>query len=202
MSRELGPSVVAAVPKVDPETGLVRPAHGVSVFDNPASVTTKGFTPHRIDQSASRTSCISFSADRIRITSRSCQVDEPLNRNPGGIGAAMSATEAQIADRYRDLTMEWAALRDHPKKANRVFRRHHAYYKEIRDLPEGRRALRDLMTDPEAPVRLLAATHSLRFAPAEAQAALMELENSEGICAVDAKFALMNFRAGRLDLDW
>jgi RHS repeat-associated protein len=35
--------------KVDPETGLVRGTHGVSVFDNPDSVSSKGFTPHQID---------------------------------------------------------------------------------------------------------------------------------------------------------
>jgi hypothetical protein len=35
--------------KVDAATGTVRPTHGVSVFDNPGSVTSKGFTPHEID---------------------------------------------------------------------------------------------------------------------------------------------------------
>lgn len=114
----------------------------------------------------------------------------------------MSVTDAEIVERYRDLTMEWAALRDDPKKANRIFRRHHAYYKEIRDLPEGQRALRALLSAPEAPVRLLAATHSLRFAPAEAEPILMELESSGDIYAMDAKYTLLNFRAGRLDLDW
>jgi hypothetical protein len=37
--------------KVDPETGLVRDTHGVSVFDNAGSVSSKGFTPHEINQS-------------------------------------------------------------------------------------------------------------------------------------------------------
>lgn len=30
-------------------TGFVKPTHGVSVFDNPDSVVSKGFEPHRID---------------------------------------------------------------------------------------------------------------------------------------------------------
>ncbi len=36
--------------KVDPESGLVKPTHGVSVFDNAESVASKGFTPHKIDE--------------------------------------------------------------------------------------------------------------------------------------------------------
>ncbi|WP_217208954.1 polymorphic toxin-type HINT domain-containing protein [Streptomyces sp. AC550_RSS872] len=38
--------------KVDRETGFVRETHGVSVFDNPGSVTSNGFVPHMIDQSS------------------------------------------------------------------------------------------------------------------------------------------------------
>ncbi|MVO18482.1 hypothetical protein [Parasedimentitalea huanghaiensis] len=37
--------------KVDPATGFVKPTHGVSVFDNPESVASKGFDPHQIDRS-------------------------------------------------------------------------------------------------------------------------------------------------------
>lgn len=38
--------------KVDPNTGFVKDTHGVSVFDNPSSVSSKGFVPHRVDQSS------------------------------------------------------------------------------------------------------------------------------------------------------
>jgi hypothetical protein len=38
--------------KVDPKTGFVRETHGVSVFDNSGSVSSKGFIPHRIDESS------------------------------------------------------------------------------------------------------------------------------------------------------
>jgi len=37
--------------KVDPKSGVVKDSHGVSVFDNPASVSKNGFTPHRVDES-------------------------------------------------------------------------------------------------------------------------------------------------------
>ena len=38
--------------KVDPATGTVKPTHGVSVFDNPGSVTSNGFVPHEVDLSS------------------------------------------------------------------------------------------------------------------------------------------------------
>ncbi|MEV4110944.1 polymorphic toxin-type HINT domain-containing protein [Nonomuraea sp. NPDC049695] len=38
--------------KVDAETGFVRETHGISVFDNPESVSLKGFVPHQIDESS------------------------------------------------------------------------------------------------------------------------------------------------------
>ena len=38
--------------KVDPATGFVKDSHGVSVFDNPQSVSSKGFVPHQVDQSS------------------------------------------------------------------------------------------------------------------------------------------------------
>jgi hypothetical protein len=38
--------------RVDPAAGYVKETHGVSAFDNPASVQAKGFVPHRIDQSS------------------------------------------------------------------------------------------------------------------------------------------------------
>lgn len=114
----------------------------------------------------------------------------------------MNVSEEQILDRYRELAVQWSRLRDDPKKANRVFKRHHAYYKEIRGVPEGQRALRVLLNDPEAAVRLLAATHLLPLAANEAEPVLTELERGGDIYALDAKYTLMNFRAGRLDLDW
>ena len=38
--------------KVDPKTGFVKDTHGVSVFDNPLSVSSKGYVPHRVDQNS------------------------------------------------------------------------------------------------------------------------------------------------------
>lgn len=114
----------------------------------------------------------------------------------------MTAARAEIRDHYRGLALEWAAARSDPKKANRIFRRHHAYYKSIRDIPDGQQALLELLSDPEPSVRVLAATHALTFAPEPAGAVLSELEQGADVYAVDAKYTLINFRTGRLDLDW
>jgi hypothetical protein len=38
--------------KVDPATGLVKGTHGVSIFDNPASVAGPGFVPNEIDMNS------------------------------------------------------------------------------------------------------------------------------------------------------
>jgi hypothetical protein len=35
--------------KIDKNTNLVKPTHGISVFDNPESLLKKGFTPNLLD---------------------------------------------------------------------------------------------------------------------------------------------------------
>lgn len=114
----------------------------------------------------------------------------------------MSAGENEIASRYRELCLDWARLRLDPEKANRAFKKHHAYYKSIRNLPHGQQAIRALLTDPDASVRLLAATHSLAFSPDPAELVLTELSLGGDMYALDAKYTLMSFRTGGLDLDW
>jgi len=43
------PSFAPRLGEYKVQDGLVQPTHGVSVFDNPNSVTSKGFDPHQID---------------------------------------------------------------------------------------------------------------------------------------------------------
>ncbi len=78
--------------KVDPETGLVRDTHGVSVFDNPDSVSSKGFTPHEINPSTI--------PDELRIIQRGQDphhyeiVPQPgANLTPAQFGACLSRIE-------------------------------------------------------------------------------------------------------------
>ena len=114
----------------------------------------------------------------------------------------MTLSEAEILERYRILALDWAAAKREPKKANRNFKKHHDFYTEIRDLEVGRRVIESLLDDPEPPVRLLAATHALPFASARAEAVLGDLERGSGVYAMDAKYTLMNFRTGKINLDW
>ncbi|MNL04594.1 hypothetical protein D3C87_1251660 [compost metagenome] len=53
-SRKCEPANFRAKPgeyKIDPKTGLVKTTHGVSIFNNPESVASKGFDPNKIDMS-------------------------------------------------------------------------------------------------------------------------------------------------------
>jgi hypothetical protein len=111
-------------------------------------------------------------------------------------------TEQDFRDRYRSLALDWAAAHDDPKKANRIFKTHHAFYKEIRNQEIGRLAIESLLDDPEPAVRVLAATHALPFSPAHGEHVLEELQRGSGVFAIDAKYTLISFRTGTLDLDW
>ena len=113
----------------------------------------------------------------------------------------MSGSYEEIRERYRKSALEWAAASDNPDLANRLFDRLYALYKVIRDLEDGKRALVSLMNDPEVPVRLMAATHSLPIAPEIAQQVLEDLERRADLYSVTAKYTLKGWRAGKLDLD-
>lgn len=114
----------------------------------------------------------------------------------------MTAQIAEIREQYRSLALAWAAAHANPSEANRLFKQHHAYYKMIRDTPEGRAAILSLLDDPDASVRSLAGTHALRIDPVRAEPVLEQLASGGGYTGVDAKYTLIKFRAGRLNLDW
>ena len=111
-------------------------------------------------------------------------------------------SETQIRDHYRELAVDWSQAQGDPKAANKLFRAHHAYYKSIRDLPEGRSAISGLVHDIDSAVRLLAATHSLAWDRDGAIAALTELERGGSLYAIDAEYTLKSYREGKLNLDW
>jgi hypothetical protein len=87
-----------------------------------------------------------------------------------------AASVDELRNQYRDLVLAWETERDNPNKANKISRRHHAFYKSIRDSAEGRGAIVGLMGDPVTAVRLLAATHSLRWLPERAESVLEHIE--------------------------
>jgi hypothetical protein len=53
-AKDGGPSFVPRPNdyKVDPESGFVKETHGVSLFNNAGSITSRGFDPHAIDMNS------------------------------------------------------------------------------------------------------------------------------------------------------
>ncbi|MBO0813480.1 MAG: DUF2019 domain-containing protein [Microlunatus sp.] len=88
------------------------------------------------------------------------------------------------------------------KKANRIFDQVHALAKKLRQTPAGRTGLLGLTAHEISGVRLLAATECLAWSPEVAVPVLEAIEGSGGLHAVSAKYTLMSYRAGTLDLDW
>jgi hypothetical protein len=109
---------------------------------------------------------------------------------------------ARVQDVYRRQLVEWAESQGDPKRANRLFREHHEYYKSIRGSEEGRAAISGLLTDPVEAVCLVAATHSLAWDEPKAIAVLDDLQTHPNLFSVDAKYTLKSYRDGRLNLDW
>jgi hypothetical protein len=114
----------------------------------------------------------------------------------------MTSTAEELRAQYRDLVLAWAAAGADPKKANKVFTKHHAFYKKVRETAEGREAILGLLDDPQTAVRLMAAAHSLRWEPERAEAALEAIEREMSLHGVTAKYTLQEHRRGRLNLDW
>lgn len=114
----------------------------------------------------------------------------------------MSQMFEEIQLRYRRLALEWLAASGDANRANRIFKRHHTYYKEIRNTPDGQYAIEGLLSDPVPEIRLLAATHCLRIVPNAAVSVLEDLAAGTGRAAIDAIYTLESYRKGRLNLDW
>jgi len=111
------------------------------------------------------------------------------------------ATDELIAE-YRSTAIAWDVLQSDAKKANPLFDRLHVLFKQLRTEQSGRDAIAALMDDPATGVRLMAAGHSLAWAPEKAIRALETIEAGHGLHAVTAKYTLKSFREGRLNMDW
>lgn len=103
---------------------------------------------------------------------------------------------------YRSLVTSWAAASASAEHANAVFDSVHLLYKRLRQTREGRAAIAGLITDPDAAVRLMAATHSLAWDPVSSETVLSALAESEGLHSLSAKWTLESFHRGTLNLDW
>lgn len=114
----------------------------------------------------------------------------------------MTDEVGRMAAEYRSLLVEWSLSRNSPKRANLLFRKNHELYKKLRVTEEGRNAIIRLLDDEELAVRLSAAIDSLEWVPERAVPILEEIEQLPNLYAIDAKYSLIAFRNGTLNLDW
>lgn len=96
----------------------------------------------------------------------------------------------------------WGEAQADPTAANEILRRHHALAKRMRETPEGRKAIEELLDDVATVVRLAAATDSLAWQSSRGVAVLEEIEQEDrSLYAVDAKWTLRSHHNGKLNLD-
>jgi len=114
-------------------------------------------------------------------------------------------TEVNLVASYRATAAAWDLVQNDAQRANRLFKKLHALYKQLRESEGGRNAISDLMDDPGVTtgVRLVAASHSLEWNPGQAEAVLQKIErDGPGIYRTTARYTLKSFRDGTLRMDW
>lgn len=114
----------------------------------------------------------------------------------------MTAPIEDLIEEYRRTAIAWDVMQGDAKKANPLFKRLHVIFKQLRTDPSGREGIAQLMDDTTVGVRLVAASHSLAWAPDKARAVLEVIERGPGLYAVDAKYTLKAYRDGTLNMDW
>lgn len=101
---------------------------------------------------------------------------------------------------YAATAERWHVLRSDARAANSVFDENARLAALLRASGEGRAGIARLMEHPSSGVRVLAAAQSLPDFSSEAVAVLEELSRGSGLHAIAAEHALVEFRAGRLEL--
>ena len=114
----------------------------------------------------------------------------------------MTQERKYMIDLYRSTAIAWDLMQADAKKAKPLFDRLQVIFKQLRPEPSGRDGIAALMDDPTTGVRLIAASHSLAWAPDEAVKVLEAIESEPGLHAVTAKYTLKAFREGTLNTDW
>ena len=113
----------------------------------------------------------------------------------------MTETDALVSE-YLTTALAWDRAQNVAKKANALFERLHVVFKQLREVEPGRDRIAELMDHPSVGVRLMAASHSLAWAPEKAAAVLDQIAEGRGLHAVTAKYTLKSFREGNLNMDW
>jgi hypothetical protein len=108
----------------------------------------------------------------------------------------------RAAAEYKVLLVEWDDAKATPRVANKLFDRNHTVYKQLRETEAGRQAIIRLLTDDNVAVRMTAAVESLAWVPDDAVPVLEEIEKHQSLYGVTAKYSLIAYRKGSLNLDW
>jgi len=105
---------------------------------------------------------------------------------------------------YLESAIGHAQATINPKAANKCHDKMHAAYKILRETPEGRKAISNLMSNNAASVRCWAAAHCLAWYPDKARQVLTELQNSNDDWAYSfsAEMTLKEFEKGTLSFDY
>ncbi|MET3961096.1 hypothetical protein ABIE44_001030 [Marmoricola sp. OAE513] len=115
----------------------------------------------------------------------------------------MNADVERTLARYRDKAEAHAPLTtDHVRKANRLFKAMHQLAKELRSTEEGRAALLTMLDHPLPGVRMNAAAECLPFAPDAAVPVIEAIEQLGVFESLSAKYTLIGYRNGTLNMDW
>jgi Domain of unknown function (DUF2019) len=94
--------------------------------------------------------------------------------------AGISGDVQELVNAYLRTAERWDAVQSDAAVANRVFEENHAIFKRLRASDEGRAEIVGLMAHPTTGVRLLAASHSLSWAPNEAVPVLEAIQSEGG----------------------
>jgi hypothetical protein len=112
-----------------------------------------------------------------------------------------------LAAKCRDVLVEMDSRRiedgEKPRSWNRLVNRMQPLQLRLRATPAGRDAITSLIGDENATVRFWSAVNALAWANSAARAELeREASTSNGLYSFEAKVALREFDAGRLDTGW
>jgi len=106
----------------------------------------------------------------------------------------------ELLTKYREAAEGTGHI--NPRIANKWARRLHGYYKQLREIEEGKAGIVRLMSDANIHVRCWAAAHSLQWEPEIARGVLEAIRNQDGTCSFDAKWILKSFDEGKLMFDY
>lgn len=104
---------------------------------------------------------------------------------------------ARTTEDFRRLVLDRCEERVVPranKLSDKIWRLAH----ELRESPDGRKAIEALLDDLIPDVRLVAAAHALAWTPSAARRVLEQLRDSGGRGSFEAKWTLIEFDKGRL----